>query len=170
MRPVDFVECNRLEATLERDMNECKNVLIAVDDTPTSDNALHYAADILGNLPDTRICLLHIYPEPPPDYYRNGGSLADYQQEKEDKAAVFISRAEQKLFQAGIAEHAITTLFKMADHATISQAILAIQEAGGYGTIIVAKRGVSKAEEFLFGSISSALVHHSKDCSVWVVG
>jgi nucleotide-binding universal stress UspA family protein len=151
-------------------MNEWKKVLIAVDDTPTSENALQYAADILGKLADTRICLLHIYPEPPPDYYRTGGSLDDYQQEKEKKAAVFISRAEKKLILAGIAAQAITSMFRMADHATISQAILETQEREGYGTIIVAKRGVSKAEEFLFGSISSALVHHCRDCSVWVVG
>jgi len=53
---------------------------------------------------------------------------------------------------------------------TISQAILDTQTEGKYGTIIVGKRGVSKAEEFLFGSISSALVHNSKNCTVWVVG
>ncbi len=57
----------------------------------------------------------------------------------------------------------------MADHATISQTILETQTVGKYGTIIVAKRGVSKAEEFLFGSISSSLIHKSKDCAVWVV-
>ena len=31
-------------------------------------------------------------------------------------------------------------------------------------------RGIPKAEEFLFGSISSALVHTGRDVAVWVVG
>jgi len=151
-------------------MNDWRNVLIAVDDTATSENALKYTAAIIGKLEATRICLLHIYPEPPPGYYSSGKSLDDYRQEKEKRAVVFISRAKDILLQAGIDEQSIISMYHMADHATISQAILAIQTEGKYGTIIVGKRGVSKAEEFLFGSISSALVHHSKDCTVWVVG
>ena len=151
-------------------MNDWRNVLIAVDDTPTSENALKYTADIIGKLEATRICLLHIYPEPPPGYYSSGKSLDEYRQEKEAGAAAFIQRATDILLQSGINPQSIITMFHMADHATISQAILDIQTEGGYGTVIVGKRGVSKAEEFLFGSISSALVHNSKDCAVWVVG
>ena len=151
-------------------MNDWRNVLIAVDDTPTSENALKYTADIIGKLEAAQVCLLHIYPEPPPGYYSSGKSLDDYRREKEDKAAIFIKRAEDILLQAGIDGKSVITMFHMADHATISQAILDIQTENGYGTVIVGKRGVSKAEEFLFGSISSALVHHSKDCTVWVVG
>jgi nucleotide-binding universal stress UspA family protein len=151
-------------------MNDWRNVLIAVDDTPTSENALKYTADIIGKLEAAQVCLLHIYPEPPPGYYSSGKSLDDYRREKEDKAAIFIQRAEDILLQAGIDGQSVITMFHMADHATISQAILNIQTENGYGTVIVGKRGVSKAEEFLFGSISSALVHHSKDCTVWVVG
>jgi nucleotide-binding universal stress UspA family protein len=151
-------------------MNDWRNVLVAVDDTPTAENALKYAADILGKLEVTRICLLHIYPEPPPGYYRSGKSLNDYRQEKEEKAAHFIQKNQVILQEAGIDKQLITTMYRLADHATISQAILDTQTEGKYGTIIVGKRGVSKAEEFLFGSISSALVHNSKDCTVWVVG
>ncbi len=151
-------------------MNDWRNVLIAVDDTPTSENAITYTADIIGKLEAAQVCLLHIYPEPPPGYYSSGKSLDDYRREKEEKAAGFIKRAKDILLQSGITRQSIITMFHMADHATISQAILDIQTEGGYGTVIVGKRGVSKAEEFLFGSISSALVHHSKDCTVWVVG
>jgi len=151
-------------------MNDWRNVLIAVHDTPTSENALKCTADIIGKLEAAQVCLLHIYPEPPPGYYNSGKSLDEYRGEKEDKAAVFLGRAKEILLQAGIDEQAIITMFHMADHATISQAILDIQTEGGCGTVIVGKRGVSKAEEFLFGSISSGLVHHSTNCTVWVVG
>jgi hypothetical protein len=34
----------------------------------------------------------------------------------------------------------------------------------------VGKRGISKAEEFLFGSISNALIHNGRDIAVWVIG
>ena len=37
-----------------------------------------------------------------------------------------------------------------------------------YG-LVIGRRGVSKAEEFLFGSVSNKLIHHAKDRTVWVV-
>ncbi len=151
-------------------MNDWKNVLVAVNNTPTSKQALQYAADILGNLPATRIGLLYIYPEPPPDYYRSGKSLDTYKEEKEEAASRFLELAVRELEQAGIEQGSISIMYRLADHATISQAILDVATEGKYGTIVVGKRGVSKAEEFLFGSISSALVHHSHECTVWVVG
>jgi len=70
----------------------------------------------------------------------------------------------------GINRNDMTRDIRMAEHATISESIMAVQEEGKFGTIVVGKRGVSKAEEFLFGSISNALVHHTRDCTVWVVG
>ena len=40
----------------------------------------------------------------------------------------------------------------------------------GFGTVVTGKRGVSKAEEFLFGSISNALARHARDFTAWIVG
>jgi nucleotide-binding universal stress UspA family protein len=151
-------------------MNDWKNVLITVDDTPTSDRGLEYAGHILARLDGLRICLLHIFPEPPPDYYTRGGSLDDYRKEQIARAEGLLTRAEELLAGFGINRSDMTRDIRMAEHATISESIMAVQEEGKFGTIVVGKRGVSKAEEFLFGSISNALVHHTRDCTVWVVG
>jgi len=151
-------------------MNDWKNVLIAVDDTPTSDKGLEYAGHTIGKLEGVQVCLLHIYPEPPPDYYSSGGSLTDYKQQQQKAASTLLNRAASMLTDFGIREEAIRRDIRMAEQTTISQAILAVQEEGLFGTVVVGKRGLSKAEEFLFGSISNALVHHNRNCTVWVVG
>lgn len=151
-------------------MNDWKKVLIAVDDTPTSDRGLTYAGNILGKLDDVQICLIHIYPEPPPDYYQKGGSLSDYKKQREEQGAALFKRTAGILKGFGIQERAISQDIRMAEETTISKALLAAQEVGEFGTMVVGKRGVSKAEEFLFGSISNALVHHTHDCTVWVIG
>jgi len=52
---------------------------------------------------------------------------------------------------------------------SIALEILDYARAGDYGTVAVGRRGVSKAEEFLFGSVSSKIVHNAKNCTVWVV-
>ncbi len=151
-------------------MNDWKNVLIAVADTPTSNKGLEYAANILGQLEGVQICLLHIYPEPPPDYYSSGGSLSDYQEQQHKTASALLDQSAAMLIDFGLPEQAISRDIRMAEQKTISQAILGVQEEGNFGTVVVGKRGLSKAEEFLFGSISNALVHHTRNCTVWVVG
>jgi len=151
-------------------MNDWKNVLIAVADTPTSNKGLEYAANILGQLEGVQISLLHIYPEPPPDYYSSGGSLTDYQEQQHKTASALLDQSAAMLIDFGLPEQAIRRDIRMAEQKTISQTILGVQEEGKFGTVVVGKRGLSKAEEFLFGSISNALVHHTHNCTVWVVG
>ncbi len=151
-------------------MNDWKTILIAVDDTPTSDKGLEYAGKIIGKLPGVRVCLLHVYPEPPPDYYSSGKTLGDYTEQQEAKAAVLIERCREMLIASGIDRAEITDNISMAEQKTISEKILEVQQQGSFGTVVVGRRGVTKAEEFLFGSISNALVHHVHNCTVWVVG
>ncbi len=151
-------------------MNDWKKILIAVDNTATSDKGLHYAGRIIGRLPGISVCLLHVYPEPPPDYYHSGKSLADYKNQQEAVAETLVQRCRNMLAETGIASESVAGDIRMAEQKTISETILEAQQQGEYGTIVVGRRGVSKAEEFLFGSISNALVHHSHNCTVWVVG
>jgi nucleotide-binding universal stress UspA family protein len=150
-------------------MNDWKKILIAVDQSKTSIKAISYTAGIISNLPDAELCLLYIYPEPPPNYYSSGGSLSDYQQGKTASAEVIFQTSMDFLKKYGLGEK-VKTRCKMADNITISQAVLEIQAEGEFGTVVVGKRGVSKAEEFLFGSISNGIVHHCNDFTVWVVG
>ena len=151
-------------------MNNRQKILVAVDATPTSEKAVDYIGEIAKKLKDVSICLLHIYPEPPPGYYSSGKSLPEYKHAKEKEASRIFNKARGILKKYGIDAPAVSNQCRMADHSTISQTIIAVQLEGHYGTIVVGKRGVSKAEEFLFGSISNGLVHHSKDVAVWVVG
>ena len=51
----------------------------------------------------------------------------------------------------------------------MAQDILEVLKDGGFGTVVIGRRGVSKAEEFLFGSVSNKIIHSVKDCTVWVV-
>ncbi len=151
-------------------MNDWKKMLVCVDDTPTSFRGVEYVARIAGGLPGIHICLLHVYPEPPPDYYSQGGTLENYRREQEERSGKFLQQCEQTLLNAGVRKGSIEHDIRMAEQKTISETILSCQQAGAFGTLVVGRRGVSKAEEFLFGSISSALVHHAAACTVWVVG
>ncbi|MCJ7616010.1 MAG: universal stress protein, partial [Desulfobacterales bacterium] len=38
-----------------------------------------------------------------------------------------------------------------------------------YSTVVVGRQGLSRTEEFLFGSTSSKIVNYARNCTVWVV-
>jgi nucleotide-binding universal stress UspA family protein len=145
-------------------------ILVAVDETETSRRALRYLGEISGCSEGLEICLLHVYPEPPPTYLREGHTAAEYQQEREGRAQALFAAATELLVGYRIPAAAIRTDTRMATTRTpISGVILEARAEGGYGTVVVGKRGVSKAEEFLFGSISNAVVRNSNGFTVWVV-
>ena len=58
----------------------------------------------------------------------------------------------------------------MAEGKTISETVLEVRRTGNFGTVVTGKRGLSKAEEFIFGSISNALARHCSDFTTWIVG
>ena len=151
-------------------MSDWKRIIIAIDDSPRSINAVDYVGSIAGHLAEVQLCLLHVYPEPPPDYYQSGATLADYKTEQEEKAKMLFAQAKKNLQGHGIAAQSITSRCEIAGQQSISAAILDLQMRENYGTIVVGKRGISKAEEFLFGSISNALIHNGRDIAVWVIG
>lgn len=151
-------------------MTGWQKILIAVDETDTSKRAVQYVCNIAPAIADARICLLHVYPEPPPDFYSQGGTLDSYQRSRREKAEKAIEEDTALLVAAGIDGSAVTSRICMAENKTISQVVLEVQAEGDFGTVVTGKRGVSKAEEFLFGSISNALARHSKGFTSWIVG
>jgi nucleotide-binding universal stress UspA family protein len=151
-------------------MSGWNKFLVAVDDTDSCERALHYLGKVAGCSVNLAITLLHIYPVPPPNYYVEGHVLPEWRRQNEAKAEIVFAKAIKMLSQYSISESRIDFLTRMAAGDTISKEILAIQKEGEFGTVVVGKRGVSKAEEFLFGSISNTVVRNSKGFAVWVIG
>ncbi|NDY43004.1 universal stress protein [Dissulfurirhabdus thermomarina] len=147
-----------------------RRLLVAVNDTETAMRAVRYVGEIAGCTAGMEVTLLHVYPEPPPDYYTAGRSLDDYRGLKEAEARRLFQRVTDLLGAHGIPRGQVRALARMSDGRTISDAILQELAAGGYGTVVLGKRGVSKAEEFLFGSVSTTVVRRASGCTVWVVG
>ncbi len=146
-------------------------ILLAVNDGETSFKAARYVGDICGRMSDCEICLLNVSPEPPPYYYLEGHSLVDYVKEKDAKADILFEKIIKEILEPlGVDRSQTSTRSYVTDQAeTISGAIKKIQREGDFETVVVGKRGVSKAEEFLFGSISNAMAQSCDSFTVWIV-
>jgi len=151
-------------------MADWHNILIAVDEMESSLRAVRYVGQIARNVKSVSICLLHIYPEPPPDFHHKGGVLEEYQAQRIARAEHIFSRCLEILVEADITRESVYCITNMAEGKTISDTLLEVRKKGNFGTVVTGKRGVSKAEEFLFGSISNTLARHCNDFTSWIVG
>ncbi len=142
--------------------------LLAVDSTPSSQRELKYVSEMIRGREDVELCLLYIYPEPPPNYYSQGGTLQDYTRECKKEAAEIFKQCVTLLSKV-INFQQISTESVMAEGQPFSTVILAKQEEYKCDTVVLGKRGISKTEEFLFGSVSNAVARSSHDFAVWIV-
>lgn len=131
-----------------------KKILIALDGSENAALGAVYAGDMLAGRSDVLITLLHV-------------CTAESSQNEEDvRKNMEISKAV--LTKAGIPAEAISVRF-LEKKTGVARDILDEIEAGDYGTVIVGRRGLSRAKQFLFGSVSNKIVHNTRDCTVWVV-
>lgn len=147
-----------------------KNILIAVDASDNARRAVQYAATVLGTASGVRVTLLYIERAPGRDTFDTEDAWLNQCRLEHDRVFDFLKDARAELTSAGLPDEAVLerTVLCSAEP-SIAQTILDVQQEGGYGTLVVGRRGLTKGEEFLFGSVSTKLVHNARNCAVWVV-
>lgn len=140
-------------------------LMVAVDNSENAMRAVQCVAAMVGGH-DYHVTLLHVirgkrehqHMIPPPEIE----DMAD-----ESIARVFES-ARGKLVDAGLpADRVDTRVIRGA----LSRAGTVVAEASrnDYGTIVVGRRGLSRAQEFFMGRVGNKIVHLARSQSVWVV-
>ncbi|MFO7666185.1 MAG: universal stress protein [Desulfobacterales bacterium] len=79
-----------------------------------------------------------------------------------------IEEAKRKLVSAGLDSANIYGRI-LTEKPSRAGTIIAEAKAGGFGTIIVGRRGLSAVEEFFVGRVSRKVLHMAKKMAVWVV-
>lgn len=140
-------------------------VLVAVDGSKAGGRAVDHAGFMLEGRSDVPVTLLHVQPHvllgPPPDPAYCSG-------EEAEQAFPFLAEAKSELVQAGLP----------ADKVHVSACrwgrdpaweLLREARQGGYGTVVLGRRGLTGAKAFLLGSVSTKLVYTARQMAVWVV-
>jgi nucleotide-binding universal stress UspA family protein len=152
----------------DRKPNE-RHILIAVDESENAKRALLYVADFLGGQAGIQVTILRIIPEPSEDYFETDFDRADWIQEQLAGAEEMLANYREILIQSGFSKRRVHTKISFMNGTSIAGSILELQKKLNCCTIVVGRRVVSRKEEFLFGSTSSALLHAPKSCAVWIV-
>jgi nucleotide-binding universal stress UspA family protein len=146
-----------------------KNILIAVDDSENSARAVNYVGQILEGGRDYNIALLHIIPEPDEDYFPSRRDQQRWLARYREKMTALLEDYRKVLIQQVFSADDVTVQIKLRSCPSMAECILNERENLRYDTIVVGRQGLSRSEEFLFGSISSKIVTHGSRCTVWVV-
>ncbi len=146
-----------------------KNILIAVDESENARRAVYYVAQLLGGIKGFKANILHVIPEPEEDFFPTPEDKDRWIEQYKQKVDSMLADYRQILVRGGFASEDVTVRSTFRYCPSISGCILAEHDETQYSTIVVGRHGLSRSEEFLFGSISSKIVTHAKNCTIWVV-
>ncbi len=157
-----------------------RRVLMCMDNSEGAMQAVRYLALILGGSQKCEVALFHavrglgglrkfIREVFSPDADKS--EIAKLENELTEAARLLepsFDRAGTALVSSGVAEDSITKKIG-ACAGNCANAIIEEAQNGGYDTIVVGRRGLSKVEEFVMGRVSSKVIHLAGEKTIWVV-
>ena len=159
------------------DTPQSDKILVALD---TSEEAMK-TADFMGaimNGKDCEVTLFHVIRDhdfTSPRYQTSfvphkewEGEVRKQFREAERSIVTIYQEAIKRLEKAGVNPGIITTK-TVSGVASRAKAIVDEASKGGYDTIVVGRRGLSRVEEFFLGRVSNKVLQLAKEKAVWVV-
>jgi len=148
---------------------ETGKILLALDASEGSMRAVDYVGTMMGGS-GCSVTLLHV--ERDVHFLQQIDMLpsehdALTKEIAKDIMPVF-DEAENRLINAGFIPSQVNTSL-ITGVSSRAGAIIKEAKQGGYGTIAIGRRGMSKVEEFFMGRVSNKVIHLAKETAVWVV-
>ena len=128
-----------------------------------------YAGEMLNGIDRFDFHIFHIINEPETDFFPNLTEKARWLQEEKEKAKGFMSEYRKLLVGTGISPEHVFIHVKVRYCPSVAECILKESKQMDCKTIVIGRKGVTREEEFLFGSVSNKIIHKAQDCTVWVV-
>lgn len=142
---------------------EAGKILVALDTSEEGMGTVDYVGAMVDGT-DWGITLFHVIRGLDFVLPETGEILQDI----EGAVKALLEQAVGRLEKAGLRPDQIST--KTASGvASRAKAIVDEAKNGGYGTIVVGRRGLSRVEEFFMGSVSSKVMQLAQEMAVWVV-
>lgn len=144
-------------------------ILIAIDGSTSSMKAVDFVAETAGRA-GYGVGLIHVI--------RGFGSLvpespefmmpAEHVELAQNEMMRLFNDVKEKLVLAGFDENRIEEKIVTGVYSRAG-AIVEAASTGGYGTIVVGRKGLSRVQEFFMGRVSTKVIHGGKEFTVWMV-
>lgn len=146
-----------------------RHILVALDESELAEKAVLYVGDFLGGVPGFRVTLLTIVSEPSEDYFDTDEERTAWIEHHRAGALKLLDKYREILIQSGFKKSKVNVRVDIKKSISLADCILDEQKTLGCCTVVIGRRGISKKEEFMFGSTSSKILHTGEDCAVWVI-
>ena len=146
-----------------------KKILIAVDESENASRAVAYVGQMLAGVQGFKVSILHVISQPEEDYFPTAAEKDKWLGEYQLKVDAMLKNYRELLIADGFEPQDVSVHSTLRYCPSLAECILAERSQMNCSTIVVGRQGISRSEEFLFGSVSSKIVNHARDCTVWVV-
>ena len=159
---IDYTKCD-ITGMVER------HILIAVDSSDNARRAVLFVGDFFGCYEGFQVTLLHIILEPEATFFPNNEERSEWLATQREEARKIMGEYKNILTDAGFPEDKINVRIDSMRAPSVADCIIKEQEEMKCCTIVIGRRGISKKEEFIFGSTSNRVIHDARKCAVLVI-
>ena len=152
-----------------------KKILLSVDDSQHSKNALQYAAQVSAFVPQLHYVLFHVQPmislflqDEAKKNMKTKIELDKLLKRNDESARRLLEDMKSEMVRMGISEDRVevgTRVRKVG----LAKDILEYSQENRYDAIAIGRRGLSRLQEMISGSASANIIEHSQVLPVWLV-
>lgn len=143
-----------------------QSILIAVTDSFSSKATLEYFSNLKFCPDSIDVTLIHVFRKPAAGDELMGKRFMEAQPER---YLTLLEKAKQTLVEAGIPEENIQVKIVNEPCDTIADGIIEEFRKGNYSMIVIGRRKISKAEEFVKGDLCIKLVRELEGAAILAV-
>jgi nucleotide-binding universal stress UspA family protein len=149
-----------------------RKILLAVDVSENSHRAVVYAGDFTAST-KAELTLYHVVRSFGLGIVDENSILDEEMKERfveevRNDVPHMFSGYTESLKSSGVAKNSISSKHTFPSYSRAAD-ILREAKEGGYGTIVLGRRGLSGAPEFLMGSVANKVLSRAKGFAVWIV-
>jgi nucleotide-binding universal stress UspA family protein len=159
---IDHTQCD-ITGMVER------HIMIAVDGSDNAKRAVLFVGDFFGCYEGFQVTLLHVILEPEATFFRDNDERTKWLASQREEAQKIMQEYKNILTDAGFPEDRINVRIDSMRAPSVADCIIKEQKEMKCCTIVIGRRGISKKEEFIFGSTSNRVIHDARKCAVLVI-
>lgn len=152
-----------------------KKILLAVDESKHSKNAIHYAMGISPRVNQLKYTLFHVQPQisqflrdEARANLRAQSALEKLKKKNAQNAQALLEKYKLYMIEEGVDEGHIE-LKTAPRNLGLAKDIIEFAQKHRYDAIVVGRRGLTKMQEVFMGSLTAKLIEHSQVIPIWVV-
>ena len=143
-----------------------KSILISLKNLASSGPVLDFFDRFSICAEDYSITLLHVWRKPSASEELMGKKFA---KEEQSRVLSFLQQAKDRLVEKGYDPNEIKTELVTIPYPTIADGIIDQFNKGDFDMVVIGRKTMSKAEEFVLGDVSAKLIRALEGTAVLVV-